>query len=241
MALPRSPLDAAAFVRSTCGLGTVPESTDLRRILERFEATVEHDVDLVEDGRLDRSASGWIVRLGSAPSFGRERFTLAHEIGHLVLAHYGEERTDEERWCDRFAGATLLPGDWVRGHFASRRPGFDALRSVSAKADVTYNAAAIALNRHAGWRMVLVAFKQFDGRWRLAGTGMLPRELRYRIRTTDRTASVLAPPGWNERRVDLPLRVGSTDVLPTALVAGDGPTRWALFRETDLEALGTTS
>lgn len=39
----------------------------------------------------------------------RQRFTLAHELGHLLLHDYLPETIPEEQACNRFAGAFLLP------------------------------------------------------------------------------------------------------------------------------------
>jgi Zn-dependent peptidase ImmA (M78 family) len=39
----------------------------------------------------------------------RQRFTLAHELGHLLLAGRLANHLDEEKCCNRFAGAFLLP------------------------------------------------------------------------------------------------------------------------------------
>ncbi len=39
----------------------------------------------------------------------RQRFTLAHELGHLLLADRLVDGLDEENACDRFAGAFLAP------------------------------------------------------------------------------------------------------------------------------------
>jgi Zn-dependent peptidase ImmA (M78 family) len=39
----------------------------------------------------------------------RQRFTLAHELGHLLLQGRLAEGIDEEKACDRFAGAFLAP------------------------------------------------------------------------------------------------------------------------------------
>ncbi len=39
----------------------------------------------------------------------RQRFTLAHELGHLLLAGQLANHLDEEKCCNRFAGAFLLP------------------------------------------------------------------------------------------------------------------------------------
>lgn len=39
----------------------------------------------------------------------RQRFTLAHELGHLLLEGRLADGIDEEKACDRFAGAFLVP------------------------------------------------------------------------------------------------------------------------------------
>ena len=39
----------------------------------------------------------------------RQRFTLAHELGHLLLVGRLADGIDEEKACDRFAGAFLAP------------------------------------------------------------------------------------------------------------------------------------
>ena len=53
----------------------------------------------------------------------RQRFNLAHELGHLVMAMPGsiEGSKDEENLCHRFAGAFLFPGEQVRGFFGQKR------------------------------------------------------------------------------------------------------------------------
>jgi Zn-dependent peptidase ImmA (M78 family) len=62
---------------------------------------------------------------------GRQRFTIAHEIGHHLLARghtlggrllfldsVATSKTVMERACDRFAALLLLPEDLVRAHYA---------------------------------------------------------------------------------------------------------------------------
>ena len=49
----------------------------------------------------------------------RQRFTLAHELGHLVLKH--ASAIDDEKLCHRFAGAFLLPRDAMRREFPHPR------------------------------------------------------------------------------------------------------------------------
>jgi len=43
----------------------------------------------------------------------RQRFTLAHELAHLVLDFSGLSDAEQEKAADRFAGAFLMPGDMV--------------------------------------------------------------------------------------------------------------------------------
>lgn len=50
----------------------------------------------------------------------RQRFTLAHELGHLVLEMIG---IDSEAVCNRFAGAFLAPGAMVLSEVGKKRNG----------------------------------------------------------------------------------------------------------------------
>jgi Zn-dependent peptidase ImmA (M78 family)/DNA-binding XRE family transcriptional regulator len=62
-----------------------------------------------------------MVSVGSAWPGDRQRFTLAHELGHLVLNGRLAEDLDEEKACHRFAGAFLLPRQAVMAHFGGHR------------------------------------------------------------------------------------------------------------------------
>ena len=49
----------------------------------------------------------------------RQRFTLAHELGHLVLEPIGD--LDIDKAADRFAGAFLVPAPMLRAEVGARR------------------------------------------------------------------------------------------------------------------------
>ncbi len=51
----------------------------------------------------------------------RQRFTLAHELGHLVLHGRLADDLDEEKACNHFAGAFLLPEAAAKQHLGSHR------------------------------------------------------------------------------------------------------------------------
>jgi Zn-dependent peptidase ImmA (M78 family)/transcriptional regulator with XRE-family HTH domain len=57
-----------------------------------------------EDGR-----SYPVVAVSKRWPGDRQRFTLAHELGHLLLEGRLADGLDEEKACDRFAGAFLAP------------------------------------------------------------------------------------------------------------------------------------
>lgn len=52
---------------------------------------------------------------------GRQRFTLAHELGHLLLHGRLTDGLDEERACHRFASAFLLPAESLRCQLGNTR------------------------------------------------------------------------------------------------------------------------
>lgn len=91
-----------------------------------------------------------VVKLNSDSSFVRKRFTLAHEIGHLLLetvpAFRSTRRTDAalERTCDLIAAELLMPAaeasDFIRG-LGSPSP--EKLREIASKFTVSLQTAAI--------------------------------------------------------------------------------------------------
>ena len=50
----------------------------------------------------------------------RQRFTIAHELGHIVLAVIAKD-IDQETAANRFAGAFLIPAETLRAEIGSSR------------------------------------------------------------------------------------------------------------------------
>lgn len=50
----------------------------------------------------------------------RQRFTIAHELGHLVL-NIKDENLNEEKMCNKFASSLLMPKDAVINEFGTSR------------------------------------------------------------------------------------------------------------------------
>jgi len=80
------------------------------------------------DARLYRNGDGWVLELNPAFAETAQRFSIAHEVGHLVLAHDGcGSQPEHERAANVFAAELLMPLDLVRS----------ALRETSRLGDLT--------------------------------------------------------------------------------------------------------
>jgi Zn-dependent peptidase ImmA (M78 family)/DNA-binding XRE family transcriptional regulator len=115
--------DAARSVREDWGLGNDPVPKLAELLEERGVKILSIELDDI-DGlaakvkRKDRSAARVIVIKKSSWS-ERKRFTLAHELGHMVLAP--DPGVDEEKAAHRFAGAFLMPADVLRAEVGAHR------------------------------------------------------------------------------------------------------------------------
>lgn len=123
----------AQVVLADLGSDTLP--VDVYQIARRHNVRVEKS-DLGADcsGILVRSAEGAVIGVHYAHHPNRQRFSVAHELGHFIL-HEGGTYVDrgtfvrfrhtisgsasdsEEREANQFAAALLMPSDLVRQEF----------------------------------------------------------------------------------------------------------------------------
>ncbi|WP_201612771.1 helix-turn-helix domain-containing protein [Gulosibacter hominis] len=121
------PEEAASAVRMMAGLGPEEPVRNVTRLLERLGVGVVSQLAPVgfvggHEGvsRPSASNSRPLVALSSLPHSGdRQRFSLAHEFGHLLFDQdlptpIGSTRSPEERRAHAFAGALLLPATVAR-------------------------------------------------------------------------------------------------------------------------------
>lgn len=82
-----------------------------------------------------------IVLLDGIQDGARQRFTIAHELGHLVL-NITDESLDEEKLCNRFASALLMPMEAVKNEFGTSRNGISFFELVAFRKEykVSYSA-----------------------------------------------------------------------------------------------------
>lgn len=117
----------ASEIRSQWQLGTNP-------IPDMIDLLESHGVMVISTGLegsdkfdgLAGEVAGFPMVVVSANKPGdRQRFTLAHELGHLVIKGRAPD-LDEEKACNRFAGAFLLPKESLVGHIGDLRHALEA-------------------------------------------------------------------------------------------------------------------
>ncbi len=112
--------DAAEQLRGEWGLGLDPisnltaaaEDHGIRVVL--VEGSLDFDACIVQSSEL-----GPVVVLKKGVPGDRQRFSLAHELGHLLLMI--AQGVDHEAACNRFAGAFLVPRERVRKELGASR------------------------------------------------------------------------------------------------------------------------
>lgn len=96
-------------------LGTGP----IRNLIDKMEEEgikvilTPYDGGKKFDGLVAKANGHTVIVVGQDWPGDRQRFTLAHELGHLVLHGRLAHGLDEERACNRFAGAFLVPRNEV--------------------------------------------------------------------------------------------------------------------------------
>jgi|SRR5215469_2722087 len=145
----------AALVKSQRLPGEMLEAMALRLGVSRI---IEERLSF--DGGVFRLPSNeLIIKLNATSPRTRKRFTLAHEIGHLLLGEIGLRSScgynrELERRCDAIASELLMPAgeavEYVRG---LGKPSPEKLKLIAAKYSVSVQVAAIRVHGDLGlWK-----------------------------------------------------------------------------------------
>ena len=139
---------AATSVRIAWNLGggPIPDMTELleERGIKVFKWSLPGSVDgLSCRVRRVRGEDVPVVVCSTRKSLERQRFTIAHELGHLVLDF--PSTVSEERACHRFAGAFLAPGHELIREVGRRRFNFGFGELIEVKHMFGISAAALVM------------------------------------------------------------------------------------------------
>jgi hypothetical protein len=174
--------------------------------IDIFEAARRAAVDTIEfapilsDGRIENTPGYTRVTLKSRASRERQRFTLAHELGHVLLddpsvavqvRRLHPDLDDVERLCEVFAAEVLMPREWVRTVFQPLPQGFNTLGMLARRAGVSMSAALVQLVKHARWPTTLLYFSKAKN-WELSVMAGAPRNVRGRINADYQTRCAVA-------------------------------------------------
>ena len=114
---------AALRLRTHWGLGRNPIPSMVELLEANGIKVIAFDLDagdgLSAHARRSGNRIASVIVVNRGQSGERQRFTLARELGRLVLAV--DAGADAEKAAHRFAGAFLMPADALRGAIGSRR------------------------------------------------------------------------------------------------------------------------
>lgn len=152
---------------------------------------------MIEDGRTTWTAGRPRIELRADRSLQRSRFTLAHEIGHLLIARddsvarrtHALEGDDVEKLCDWIAASILIPRQWIAMFARRDRYDLSLLRLIANKADVSLSAAAVRLAEVSDRTCVLLRWQRAPTRWVVIGQAAV-RNLSSNLRRSVRVSSV---------------------------------------------------
>ncbi len=179
---------------------------DLSAVARHLDVSSVTFRTLVEEGRVTWADGRPRIELRQDRPATRTRFTLAHELGHVLIAgnnsaparrYTSLAPNDEETLCDWIAAALLMPHDWMTP-YARRDPyNLSLLRLVANKAEVSLSAAAVRLSEVGRRPCILLRWRTRQRQWLLVGQAGLPRT---------QTGYIEMPPD-TARRIDaLPAR-----------------------------------
>jgi hypothetical protein len=103
------------------GIDSPPVPEQVVECLPRVEVVRRADAPV--SGYVAWIGGSWLIAVNSREPFVRQRFTMAHELGHAVMAplattafrpfRHLDARTQRERAANHFAGCLLMPKRWV--------------------------------------------------------------------------------------------------------------------------------
>lgn len=123
---------------------------------------------------------GSVLIKKSIRELGRRKFTIAHEIGHYVLPHHGQNESvcaarEVENWdknlpepeqeANVFAGELLVPKSLVDATILRERPTFEAIRGLSDTFETSLTAAAYRAMQLTSFRAAIVWSASGEVRW----------------------------------------------------------------------------
>lgn len=181
-------------------------------LLAKFDLGFEEVEDMPRASRLNLHDG--VLRIEVRPGFSfMQRFNVAHELGHYLLAtklkvSFARQSKDRrfESYCNDFASHVLLPRKELAEQLADTTPSLAFAVAVSRHFGVSLLTAVLALNDACGWDQVLVRWQATAGDGWLALNVIAPRRCGL-LESSSETRLYLSNLGPSPTEINLPLRV----------------------------------
>lgn len=136
---------------------------DIEKLVKKYASLIYRDIPItgVDGVSINLKKVGKIPKVVASPSLskGRLYFTLAHELGHIIIPwHIGTiadnisvvDQEDYEYYfleqeANQFAAEILMPSDWILNEYQSKEDLAALHNLIHKKCNVSYHAAAIRM------------------------------------------------------------------------------------------------
>jgi Zn-dependent peptidase ImmA (M78 family) len=123
------------------------------------------------DGLLVLEEAGYSIKIRAEHPPARQRFTIAHELGHLIVREAGNlapptmqaqicapgaRSAWEEELCDYAAGQLLIPDDWAWEFLGDREPSFSTIAEMAKLCETSLEVAARRVVEQPRWKCRIV-------------------------------------------------------------------------------------
>jgi hypothetical protein len=147
---------------------------DVRSIATEFGiSNVVVRAGLKTAGQLEVCEGTLCILLPARTDERRNRFTIAHELAHYLLAvecglslsrQVGERQV--ESYCNAFASQLLIPHWWLRENWPDAPISLDTVESVANQTQTNRATAASALTRSlTSWRSLFMLWRRYKDSW----------------------------------------------------------------------------
>jgi hypothetical protein len=193
---------------------------------------------MTEDGRTTWNGGRPQIELRADRPASRNRFTLAHEIGHILIAQdepvarrtHGLEHDDIEKLCDWIAASILMPRHWISIYARRERYNLSLLRLIAHRANVSLAAAAVRLAEVSDRTCILLRWQRAPSRWVVVGQAAVPRQCSGGLQATPETSGEFDNlPNRHDLWREITMEAGGVRLLGYAHIDRSGTTCMTLF------------
>jgi Zn-dependent peptidase ImmA (M78 family) len=169
-------------------------------LAERLGVREIRDSPLKEDGRTTWQTGRPVIELREDRPATRRRFTLAHELAHVLIArdrtrsvYRASQMSDEseEALCDWVAAAVLMPYEWIKPYASREMLNLSLLRLVAHRAEVSLSAAAVRIAEVGRRTCMFLQWRRVGDHWGLTTRAAVPKQLSGYLELDDATAQTL--------------------------------------------------